>query len=150
MRALAIYLDTSVPSAYFDDRDVSRMLATREFWTRIGTHVVLVSDLVLREIRRIPDQARRQATESLLIDFRVVLMDDEMRAVAGRYTQTGVFGLSSAADALHVAAATVAGVDVLVSWNFQHLVKVRTVQRVNAANLDLGYRPIDIRSPLEL
>lgn len=150
MRRLLVYLDTSVASAYFDERDQARMLTTREFWKRLEGYEVLISDLVIGEIRQIADENRRRTIEDLLRKFVLVVIDEETRALADRYLQVGVFGSTSAADALHVAAATVAGADLIVSWNFQHMVKVRTIQRVNAANLDLGYRGIDIRSPLEL
>ncbi len=150
MPVLVIYLDTSVASAYFDERDPPRMLATRGFWGNLSNHDVLISDLVVREVRHTPDQVRRQAIEDLLRQFTVVPIDDEMRALASRYLQSGVFVPTAGADALHVAACTVVGADLVVNWNFQHMVKVRTIQRVNSVNLDLGYRPIDIRSPLEL
>jgi predicted nucleic acid-binding protein len=150
MRQLVVYLDTSVASAYFDRRDRARMLTTREFWRRLEGYEVLISDLVIGEIRQIPDENRRRTVEDLLREFALVVIDEEVRALADRYLRVGIFGSTSSADALHVAAGTVAGADVIVSWNFQHMVKVRTVQRVSAANLDLGYRGIDIRSPLEL
>ncbi len=149
MPGLVIYLDTSVASAYFDERDLPRMLATRGFWVNLGNRDVLISDLVVREVRHTPDQVRRQAIEDLLKQFTVVPIDDEIRGLAGRYLQSGVFVPTASADALHVAAGTIAGADLVVSWNFRHMVKVRTIQRVNSVNLDLGYRPIDIRSPLE-
>ena len=150
MRQLIVYLDTSVASAYFDERDQPRMLTTREFWNRLEDYEVLISDLVIGEIRQITDENRRHTVEELLREFMLVVIDEEAQVLANRYLQVGIFGSTSSADALHVAAATVAGADLIVSWNFQHMVKVRTIQRVNATNLDLGYRGIDIRSPLEL
>ncbi len=150
MRQFLVYLDTSVASAYSDERDQTRMLATREFWNRLEGYEVLISDLVIGEIRQISDENRRHTVEELLRKFVLVVIDEEAQALANRYLQAGIFGSTSTADALHVAAATVAGADVIASWNFQHMVKIRTIQRVNAANLDLGYRGIDIRSPLEL
>ena len=59
-------------------------------------------------------------------------------------------GPASANDALHVALATVAGADVVASWNFKHIVHLDKVRGFNAVNLVEGYPPIDIRSPLEL
>ena len=47
MPKMLIYLDTSVASAYFDDRDMSRMLATRAFWTRMDSYEASISDLVI-------------------------------------------------------------------------------------------------------
>ncbi len=105
MRLLVVYLDTSVPSAYFDDRSRSRMLETQEFWNRLSSYEVLISDLVIREVRQLPDESRREALEHLLRQFTVAVVDDEVRELARRYLEVGVFGASSSVDALHVAAA---------------------------------------------
>jgi hypothetical protein len=51
---------------------------------------------------------------------------------------------------LHIALATVAAVDVLVSWNFQHIVRLDKIQRFNGVNLELGYRPLAKYSPREV
>jgi len=54
------------------------------------------------------------------------------------------------ADALHVPLATVSGSDVLVSWNFKHLVNLGRIRLFNAVNLEMGYHSIEIRSPKEV
>lgn len=135
---LLVYLDTSVASAYFDERDQSRMLTTGEFWQRLEGYEVLISDLVIGEIRQIADENRRRTIEDLIRKFVLVVIDEETRALANRYLQVGVFGSTSAADALHVAAATVAGADLIVSWNFQHMVKVRTIPKSKCGQPQLG------------
>ena len=53
-------------------------------------------------------------------------------------------------DMLHIALATVADVDVLVSWNFWHVVRLEKIRLFNAVNLELGYKSIQIRSPREV
>lgn len=53
-------------------------------------------------------------------------------------------------DALHIAAATVAGADLLVSWNFKHIVHFEKIQKFNAVNIEFGYKPILIYSPREM
>jgi len=53
-------------------------------------------------------------------------------------------------DALHVALATVTECDVIVSWNFQHIVNFRKIPLFNAVNVLKGYRQIAIYSPLEV
>jgi hypothetical protein len=53
-------------------------------------------------------------------------------------------------DMLHIALATVAEVDVLVSWNFQHIVRLDKIQQFNGINLELGYKPLAIYSPREV
>ena len=54
------------------------------------------------------------------------------------------------ADALHIAVATVAGVDVLVSWNFKHIVNFRRIRAYNEVNRGMGYGILDIRTPREI
>ncbi len=54
------------------------------------------------------------------------------------------------ADAVHVAAATVAGADVILSWNFKHIVNFSRIRRFNSVNVALGYRTMTILSPMEV
>lgn len=150
MPKMLIYLDTSVASAYFDDRDMSRMLATRAFWTRMDSNEASISDLVIQEVRRTSDPLVRATIEGTLRPLTVLIVDDEAARLAEQYLRSGVFGPSSGIDALHVATATVTRMDFVVSWNFRHMVKIQTVQRVNSVNLAQGYRTVDIRSPLEM
>ena len=79
----------------------------------------------------------------------------DRRSSAGRINplhsvQSGALTEKSRRDAEHIAAATVAGVSVLVSWNFRHMVNLWRIQRYNDVNRDAGYAPLDIRSPMDL
>lgn len=51
---------------------------------------------------------------------------------------------------LHIALATIADVDVLVSWNFRHIVRLDKIRLFNAVNIEQGYKPISIYSPREV
>lgn len=62
----------------------------------------------------------------------------------------GIIGPGSRADALHVALATIAKVDVLVSWNFKHIVNLGRIRLFNGVNLEQGYGPLEIRTPREV
>lgn len=53
-------------------------------------------------------------------------------------------------DARHIAIATGAGADLLVSWNFKHIVRFDKIQKFNAVNIEMGYKPISIYSPREV
>lgn len=53
-------------------------------------------------------------------------------------------------DAQHIAIATINRVDVLVSWNFKHIVNLRRIHLYNSINLKYGYPLIEIRSPREV
>ena len=50
----------------------------------------------------------------------------------------------------HIALATIAEVDAIVSWNFKHIVHFEKIQKFNAVNIEMGYKPISIYSPREV
>ena len=80
----------------------------------------------------------------------VLALDSEAEALAAQYIQDGAVSRNEWADALHIALATVARVDVLVSWNFKHIVNLRRIHACNAVNLKHGYSVLEIRNPREV
>jgi len=74
----------------------------------------------------------------------------EMERLAGLYVASGVVPKRSWADARHIATATLSDVDVLVSWNFKHIVNLRRIRGYNAVNAGLGYQQLEIRTPQEV
>ena len=151
MKNPIVYLDTTVPSAFHDDRMPDRKRLTREFWTeRLKDFEPVISNIVLSEIRDTPDREKRNRMEQLVQGFKVLVFDSEAEKLAGEYIGRGVFPSRYSADAYHVAIATVNGVGYLASWNFKHLVKIRTRREVNLINALMGYGEIEIAAPPEL
>ena len=74
----------------------------------------------------------------------------EVELLAEAYQRLGAIPLGHREDAMHVAICTVNEVDVLVSWNFKHIVNLGRIRLFNAANLELGYGIIEIRTPKEV
>ena len=66
------------------------------------------------------------------------------------YLQDGVVSKKSRVDAQHIAIATINRTNVLVSWNFKHIVNLDKIHGYNAVNLKLGYPMIEIRTPIEV
>lgn len=66
------------------------------------------------------------------------------------YIKQGVVNKKHSIDAQHIALATRERVDVLVSWNFKHIVNLGLIRKFNAVNLMQGYQLLEIRSPLEV
>lgn len=66
------------------------------------------------------------------------------------FLQAKIVGPRSIYDATHVAAATVARADAIVSWNFQHIVRLDKIRMYNGVSLQLGFPPISIVSPQEI
>jgi hypothetical protein len=78
--------------------------------------------------------------------FRVI---PEMQELAKRYVEQGIISVNDIDDALHIAIATIIGVDVLVSCNFKHIVKSDRIKRFNEVNIQEGHNPINIMRPKE-
>lgn len=75
---------------------------------------------------------------------------EEMERLQSAYLSSGILGVSNDADALHVAAATLLNVDMIVSWNFKHIVHFEKIRGFNAINKLWGYKEVEIYSPLEI
>lgn len=146
-----VYLDTSVPSAYFDERAPDRLALTRKFWSeRLPRFGAVVSEAVLLEIRETPDVRRREQMLELVAQVPCLAITEEAEQLAQEYLQRGIFTERYDTDALHVALATVDSIGNLASWNFEHLVKVSTRREINLVNALKGYMPIEIVAPPEL
>ncbi len=84
------------------------------------------------------------------INYTVLESKDEIRDLAKEYIDKGVLTPKSYDDANHIATATVNGCDLIVSWNFKHIVKYKTFMGVNGINKFYGYQEISLISPYEL
>jgi hypothetical protein len=122
------------------------MEMTRDFWNKAGSHEKLCSNLTLDEIGRASPELA-EAMQRLTGGLRVVQLDDQTDRLARIYVQEGVVAQKYFADALHIAAAVLADADILVSWNFEHLVKRATRFLVNSVNAKHGLRTIEILAP---
>lgn len=97
-----------------------------------------------------PDRIRT-TVELLPKDSTVYVKSDiESANLAKKYIDEGVVGPTSYADCLHIALATIHNANILISWNFKHIVNLVRIVGYNTVNIAQGYKPIDIRSPREL
>ncbi|MBX3402532.1 MAG: type II toxin-antitoxin system VapC family toxin [Phycisphaeraceae bacterium] len=145
-----IYLDTSVISLHDDPRSPDRRALTREFWRRISDFEVSISEVTTREIEETPDAARREQMLRLVTGLPVLQVTPEAKALARRYLTTAIFPPKVVDDALHVAIAILSRQNILVSWNFKHLVNQRRRAAIDALNIGSGLPTIAILSPPEL
>lgn len=154
MSDLRIYVDSSVWNAAFDVHVPEMQAYSLAFFDKVASEATaeaLLSDVVLQELTFAP--ADRQAKLGELIRRirpRRLDLDDEAAALAEAYIQHGILTAGHLEDAKHVAVATIARVDALVSWNYRHLVNRRRREAFNGVNAIHGYRPIDIVSPPEV
>jgi predicted nucleic acid-binding protein len=149
MRRLRIYLDTSVFGAI---EDVKSAEAARRLFQAIAAerYIVLVSPETVREIGAAPEEARARYDEIPASSLESVSFGDDVQSLAQAYIVAGVLTSSHESDARHVAAATIARADVILSWNFRHMVNFERIRKFNGVNAMQGYPAIEIRSPLEM
>lgn len=145
-----VYLDTSVISALVDQRAPERRALTMAFWNRRSRVSLITCAIARDEIDATPDAGLRGQMHELLAEVEVHDLDDDIRHLASRYIVAGVFTETMRNDALHAAAAAVLRADVLLSWNFRHLVNRRRRLAVNAVNVAGGFATVDIISPPEI
>lgn len=149
MHHIRVYVDTSVFGGTEDDefRDESH-----RFFRAVerGEYIVLVSDVTYAELLPAPESVRAVFDNIDDEKKEFIPLEQEAEELARIYIDGEVLGEASLEDALHVAMATVAGADLILSWNFQHIVNYRRIRMFNALNIMHGYKPLDIRSPLEV
>jgi predicted nucleic acid-binding protein len=144
-----VYIDTSVISALFDIRSPERMTLTKTAWEQLTNYDVYISEIVLKELSRAKEPLRTNMFNS--IESATVLpLTETAQSLAGVYVQRGIFPEKFSADALHVAIASTHQIGILLSWNFSHLVKLKTRRLVTLVNTIENYVPVEIISPPEL
>jgi predicted nucleic acid-binding protein len=147
---LRVYLDTSVFSAYFDARVRDRQEQTEAFWTRRHEFELATSELAREELLQARDVAQRQRLVRLLKGFTVYPVSKDMEHLGQRYVDAGVFTSVMRNDAVHVAVAVLTRQNILLSWNFRHLVNRLRRAKVNEVNVSLALPTIEILAPPEL
>jgi hypothetical protein len=147
-RPLRVYVDTSV---FGGVHDVEFRVSSERFFSavRAGAFVVLVSDALVVEISNAPAVVQETFTAHRA-HMEAVETTAEAAALAEAYLEARVVPAASRVDALHVALASVARADAVVSWNFKHLVQLRRIRGFHAVNVLRGYPLIEIRSPVEV
>ncbi len=149
MKRLRIYVDTSVIGGCFDEEFAEESRALVQL-AKNGKIVMILSNITLDEASRAPHHVQKEIdlipdeySETLLESF-------ESQSLCNAYLEAGAITQKHIDDAHHVALATVSKADLLVSWNFKHIVHLEKIRMFNAVNLKEGYQPIEIRTPKEV
>jgi hypothetical protein len=149
MRKSSIYLDTSVIGGCCDPefQEWSNGLLDD---IKAGKFSLFLSDLSDAKVQDAPEEVRTIYLEFRNCASRILELSYEAIELADTYLKHGILTLNYRNDARHIALATVAGADLLVSWNFKHVVHFEKIQKFNAVNIEMGYKPILIFSPREV
>ena len=128
------------------------MNLTKQLFERVklGQVICVYSDLTESELVNAPEKVREYFKNLSDENLERVLVNDEIIELALKYIEEKVVGETSFDDCLHIAAATINKVDLLVSWNFKHIVNVYRIRGYNSINLRLNYTSLEIRSPKEI
>ncbi len=144
-----IYTDTSVIGGCLDrEFDTPSIQLFDNF--KQGKATLVFSDQTLLELKYAPARVQAVLEEVPESHKEYVELDEEADTLAQCYLIEGVIVPSKKVDAQHIAIATVNRVDVLVSWNFKHIVNLERIRGYNAVNLKLGYPLLEIRTPQEV
>ena len=144
-----VYIDTSVVGGYFDDEFAAD---TIPFFERVknGEIVIVVSDLLRAELSRAPDFVKVLLNTIPLDQIEHLRLSQDAIELADKYIEAKVVGKTSRADCQHIAMATLCKADVLLSWNFKHIVNLDKIRGYNGINYQGGHGMIEIRSPKEI
>lgn len=150
MRIPKIYLDTSVISHLNAPDTPDKMHDTLRLWDEIkqGEYEVYISDITLDEIADNAEPRLSILIEYLSeIEYNLITVDNEVIAYAKKLNEEDILSDKHYDDCLHIACAVVNDCNMILSWNFKHIVKAKTVNGVRSISAILGYRSIDIYSP---
>jgi predicted nucleic acid-binding protein len=150
MEKLKVYLDTSVISHLMQEDVPEKMADTLKLWDmfKAGKYDVYLSQVTMDEVRKCPE-SKRSVMYDYLSDINYTKLDinAETLELAQKIIDIGILTQKSFDDCQHIAAAVIGGCDCIISWNFKHIVNIKTIRGVRAiANLK-GYKSIEILNP---
>lgn len=149
MKQLKIYADTSVFGGCFDEefKEESIMLFNE---VKGGKFRLIISATTVAELDKAPARVQKILRDLPLAQVELIEFSEEIAFLRDEYLNAGILDTSHKADAEHIASASVADVDFVVSWNFKHIVHYEKITGFQAVNLLKGYKAIRIYSPKEV
>jgi predicted nucleic acid-binding protein len=150
MEKLKVYLDTSVISHLTQEDVPEKMADTLKLWDmfRNGKYDVYLSTLTLEELSDCPEPKRSRMFKYLKqIDYTPIEITDGVSEIAQQLIDMGILTKKSFDDCQHIAAAVINDCDCIISWNFKHIVNIKTIRGVRAITTLKGFKPIEILNP---
>ena len=146
---MRIYVDTSVFGGCFDPEFEYWSNQLIEFFKN-GKHKAVISDVSVFDLNFAPPQVKQVLKAIPQQYLEIAKFTDEAKQLSEYYLKEKIVTKKSMADTQHIAVATVEQVDLLVSWNFKHIVNFDKIRLYNSVNLKHGYRVLEIRNPRDL
>jgi hypothetical protein len=149
MKTQRIYIDTSVIGGCFDLEFTEWSNGLMADF-RNGIFQPLLSEVIAAEIGDAPENVQSVYAELVTFNAEILAVEENSLELADEYQKRGILSPNFYDDGLHIALATVAQADLLVSWNFKHIVHFDKIRLFNAVNIEFGYKPLQIYSPREV
>jgi predicted nucleic acid-binding protein len=155
MRKTKIYLDTSVISFYFAEDSPEKMAITRKFFDQemtTGNYEIYLSYIVFEELGDTKDPELRDKMLKFARELHaeVVPFSETVDQIATQFVEEGLIPVKYKEDGLHLAIALLHNLDYVISWNFKHLVKLKTKQALKIMAVQEGFKEVEILTPQEV
>ncbi len=150
---MRIYIDTSVVNGLYCNDSGIKTETIRFFKdVRIFNYTLYGSEATIEEIENTPQEPKKKLLKNVITEYDVEILPttDEIRILANKYVNAGIIPKKYSPDAFHIAVAAIYNIPVLASWNFEHIVKIKTKLEINRINRQEGYALVEISSPKEI
>ncbi len=144
-----LYLDTSIPSAYFDySKPVRQLITQKWFEYESSNYLLYMSVITIEEIERLQNISKKENIKNLILDYKIKILELHEKAInlSNIYITKGAIPKSEPEDAYHIAIATINKIDCLASWNFKHIVNLNPIKKIHEINKQNNYEIIEIGS----
>ena len=153
MKILRLYLETTIFNFKFADDPPDKKEDTNKLFYEIGQgkYIPYTSDYVLQELLR-AEEPKRTKMVDLIKQYNITFLEANENAelLADKYVSENIIPQKYKTDGIHIAMATIHDLDIIVSYNFHHIVKLKTIIGTESINLREGYKKIGIYSPTEV
>jgi hypothetical protein len=153
-RIPTIYLETTIFNFPFTDDAPHYKADTLRLFSEIkaGRFKPFTSEYVTQELEKTRDVKKLELMKHLITDHGITIIpvSEEIKRLADVYVSEGIIPTKYSTDALHIAAATIANLDFIISLNFRHIVKHKTIIQTELVNAREGYKRVFIHSPMEV
>lgn len=149
-----VYIETSI-IGYLTARSTKNLIVaanievTRDWWERRSGFTLYISQIVLDEVAQGDSEIATQRLD-ILRDFPLLELNQAVRDLAAQFLARSNLPPTAVNDAVHIAAATVHGLDYLLTWNCKHIANAQIQRKLSEISLDVGYLLPTICTPYEL
>jgi hypothetical protein len=150
-----VYIETSI-LGYLTarpSRDIvvaANIEITREWWdTRRSNFQLYSSQAVVKETSQGNSVIASQRLE-ILRNFSLLDLNQSVLDLAEQFLSRSNLPAKADVDAVHISAATVHGMDYLLTWNCKHIANAQIQWKLAEISLDFGYELPILCTPYEL